>query len=178
MLRMSIGIEHGNADYREKYLSRRVSDELMIKAFKMVADKNYTTCANSIIGMPDETRELIFDTINLNRSLPDQVDATGAFIWAPYHGTPLRDLAVKKGYISKEEIASISNTTRSMLTMPTITKNEIQGLARTFSFYVKFPKERYSEIKIAEKFNDAGNEMFERLSIEFEETYRGQKAPV
>jgi anaerobic magnesium-protoporphyrin IX monomethyl ester cyclase len=178
MLRMSIGIEHGNADYREKYLSRKVSDELTHKAFKMVADKNYTTCANSIIGMPDETRELIFDTINLNRSLPDQVDATGAFIWAPYHGTPLRDLAVKKGYISKEDVASLSNTTRSMLTMPTITKNEIQGLARTFSFYVKFPKERYSEIKIAEKFNNAGNEMFEKLSAEFTETYRGKFTPV
>ena len=178
MLRMSIGIEHGNADYREKYLSRRVSDELMHQAFKMVADKNYTTCANSIIGMPDETRELIFDTINLNRSLPDQVDATGAFIWAPYHGTSLRDLAVKKGYVSEKKIASISNCARSMLTMPTITQNEIQGLARTFSFYVKFPKERYSEIKIAEKFNNAGNEMFGRLSAEFLETYRGQTAPV
>ena len=37
----------------------------MLNAFKMVAEKNYTTVANSIIGMPDETRELIFDTINL-----------------------------------------------------------------------------------------------------------------
>ena len=65
-----------------------------------------------------------------------------------------------------------------MLTMPSITQNEIQGLARTFSFYVKFPKERYSEIKVAEKFNDAGNEMFERLSAEFLETYRGKTTPV
>jgi anaerobic magnesium-protoporphyrin IX monomethyl ester cyclase len=177
MLRMNIGIEHGNADYREKYLSRRVSDKMMVNAFKMVADKNYTTVANSIIGMPDETRSLIFDTINLSRSLPNKIDASGAFIWAPYHGTPLRDLAVSKGYVDDKKIASISNCARSMLTMPSITKDEIQGLARTFSFYVKFPKSRHPEIKIAENFDDAGNQMYERLNKEFLETYRGQMGP-
>jgi len=178
MLRMSIGIEHGNASYREKYLNRRVSNDLMQKAFNLTADKEYVTCANSIIGMPDETRELIFDTISLAKSLPEEVEATGAFIWAPYHGTPLRDLAVKKGYIREEEIASISNCAHSMLTMPTITKEEIQGLARTFSFYVKFPEERFPDIQVAERFDDTGHAMYERLSIEFDETYRGQKAPV
>ena len=121
MLRMNIGIEHGNFEYRKKYLKRNVSDELQIKAFEMVADKKYTACANSIIGMPDETRELIFDTIKFVRKLPKTIDATGAFVFAPYHGTPLRELAIKKGYITKDAIASVSNTAHvSMLTMPTI----------------------------------------------------------
>ena len=35
----------------------------------MLADKKYTACANSIIGMPDETK-LIFDTIKFVRQLP------------------------------------------------------------------------------------------------------------
>jgi len=178
MLRMNIGIEHGNPQYRQKYLNRRVTNKLMIDSFRLCQDKKYTTVANSIIGMPDETRELVFDTINLSRSLPDEVDATGAFIWAPYHGTPLRDLAVKKGYIREEEIASISNCARSMLTMPSITKGEIQGLARTFSFYTKFPEKRFAEIKKAEMFDDAGNAMFEKLSEEFASTYRGITNPV
>ena len=65
-----------------------------------------------------------------------------------------------------------------MLTMPTITKEEIQGLFRTFSFYVKFPEERFPDIQVAERFDDTGNAMYERLSMEFEETYIGQKAPV
>ena len=46
--------------------------------------------------MPDETRDLIFDTINFVRKLPDTIDATGAFIFAPYHGTPLRTLAIER----------------------------------------------------------------------------------
>jgi hypothetical protein len=122
--------------------------------------------------MPDETRDLIFDTINFVRKLPDNIDATGAFIFAPYHGTPLRDLAIKKGYIKDEEICSLSNTSESMLKMPTISKDELMGLAKVFSLYTKFPKERWPEIKIAEQSDSAGNSMMAKLGKEFDETYR------
>tara|TARA_B100000029_G_C17019662_1_gene758035 strand:- start:76 stop:621 length:546 start_codon:yes stop_codon:yes gene_type:complete len=170
---MNIGIEHGNYDYRKNYLRRVVSNDLQIKAFEMVADKNYTVVANSIIGMPDENRELIFDTIRLIRKLPKTIDATGAFIFAPYHGTPLRDVAVKKGYLKKDEIASVSNTAyHSMLKMPTISREEISGLARVYSYYVKFPESRWDEIKVAEKFNEEGDAMFKKLGEEFDKKYR------
>ncbi len=172
MLRCDIGIEHGNADYRKNYLRRNVSDEIQIKAFEMLADHKYTPKANCIIGMPDETRDLIFDTINFVRKLPNNIDATGAFIFAPYHGTPLRELAIKKGYINDDEICSLSNTSESMLRMNTISKEEIQGLAKVFSLYIKFPKERWPEIKIAEKSDKEGNLMMEKLGKEFDKTYR------
>ena len=172
MLRMNIGIEHGNYEYRRNYLKRNVKDDVQIRAFQIAAEHDYASCANSIIGMPDETRDLIFDTINFVRKLPDNIDATGAFIFAPYHGTPLRDLAIKKGYINDEEICSLSNTSESMLRMPTITKDEIQGLAKVFSLYTKFPKDRWPEIKIAEKNDEAGNTMMTKLGAEFDDTYR------
>ena len=44
--------------------NRRASTQ---PALEMVADKKYTSCAYCIIGMPDETRELIFDTIKFMR---------------------------------------------------------------------------------------------------------------
>tara|TARA_B110001452_G_scaffold263324_1_gene264606 strand:+ start:2105 stop:3688 length:1584 start_codon:yes stop_codon:yes gene_type:complete len=172
MLRMNIGIEHGNYEYRRNYLKRNVKDDVQIRAFQIAAEHDYASCANSIIGMPDETRDLIFDTINFVRKLPDNIDATGAFIFAPYHGTPLRDLAIKKGYINDEEICSLSNTSESMLRMPTITKDEIQGLAKVFSLYTKFPKDRWPEIKIAEKNDEEGNKMMTKLGAEFDNTYR------
>ena len=74
--------------------------------------------------MPDETRELVFDTIKFIRKLPSKVDATGTFVFAPYHGTALRELAVQKGYLDDSEICSLSNTSESMLRMPTISKEE------------------------------------------------------
>ena len=124
MLRMNIGIEHGNYDYRRNYLKRNVKHDVQIRAFQIAAEHKYASCANSIIGMPDETRDLIFDTINFVRKLPETIDATGAFIFAPYHGTPLRTLAIEKGYIKEDEICSLSNTSASMLNMPTISKDD------------------------------------------------------
>ena len=56
--------------------------------------------------------------------------------------------------------------------MPTISKSEIQGLAKTFSLYTKFPKERWPEIKIAEKDDVEGSNMMAKLGAEFDDTYR------
>ena len=175
MLRTSIGLEHGNFEYRKNYLRRYVSDEVQIRAFEMLADKKYVTCANCIIGMPDENRDLIFDTIKFMRKLPQNIDATGAFIFAPYHGTQLREMAIQKGYIAKDVIASISNTAHSMLDMPTISKEEISGLARTFSYYVKFPENRWEEIKIAEQFTSEGDATHKKLGEEFDKKYRSNE---
>jgi len=59
-----------------------------------------------------------------------------------------------------------------MLRMPTISKNEIQGLAKVFSLYTKFPENRWPEIKIAEKDDAEGTKMMEKLGKEFDSTYR------
>ena len=54
----------------------------------------------------------------------------------------------------------------------TISQEEIAGLARVYSFYVKFPESRWNEIKVAEKFNKEGDAMFEKLGDEFDQKYR------
>lgn len=90
--------------------------------------------------------------------------------------TPLRTLAIEKGYLNDDEICSLSNTSESMLRMPTITKEEISGIAKVFSFYIKFPESRWDEIKIAEKNDEEGNIMFKKLGKEFDNTYREYKA--
>ena len=48
-------------------------------------------------------------------------------------------------------------------------------LARTFSYYVKFPESRWDEIKIAEQFTPEGETMHAKLGIEFDDKYRLQK---
>ena len=78
--------------------------------------------------------------------------------------------------MNDDEICSLSNTSESMLRMPTISKEEISGIAKVFSFYIKFPENRWDEIKIAEKNDEEGNAMFAKLGKEFDETFRQYKA--
>ena len=56
--------------------------------------------------------------------------------------------------------------------MPQLSSNEIAGLARTFTYYVKFPESRWKDIKVAENFTLEGNKMHEKLGVEFDKKYR------
>jgi anaerobic magnesium-protoporphyrin IX monomethyl ester cyclase len=171
-LRINIGIEHGNEAYRAKYLDRAVSNKKMLDAFRACSGRSFVTVANSIIGLPDETRELIFDTIEFNRQLPPDIEASGAFIFTPFHGTPLRNLAVQRGYVDKDSICSLNVTKGSILEMPQISSEELRGLCRVFSFYVKMPKERWGDIRVAESPTPEGEAMFEKIRDEFNAGYR------
>ena len=49
------------------------------------------------------------------------------------------------------------------MTMPMFSKEEIAGLYRTFVLYLRLPKDRWSEIKAAEKLTPEGDKIFEKL---------------
>ena len=171
-LRMNIGIEHGNEEYRAKVLKRKVTNKKMLEAFDYCAGRSFVTVANSIIGMPDETRDLVFDTIALNRQLPKEIEASGAFIFTPFHGTPLRQYAIDKGYIEDGSICSLNVTKGSVLNMPQFSSDEIQGLCRTFSFYVKMDDSRWDDIRLAEQMTPEGEARFVEIRDEFQKAHR------
>ena len=81
--RISIGLEHGNEEFRRKVLRKNFDNQEMIKASRILADAGNPVTVNNIIGFPDETRELIFDTIELNRQLV--FDTANAAVFAPFH---------------------------------------------------------------------------------------------
>ncbi|MDB5810208.1 MAG: Radical superfamily enzyme YgiQ family [Betaproteobacteria bacterium] len=168
MLRMNFGIEHGNPQYREQMLKRRVKNETIINGFKHVAGRKFKSAGNCIIGMPEENRSLVFDTIKLCRELPKDIEKTGAFIFAPYHGTPLRDVAVKDGYLPPDTICDIQDPHASMLDQPQFRKQEVIGLARTFGLYQSVPESEWKWVEKAEHDTAEGRAVFERLSREYD----------
>ncbi len=169
--RMSIGIESGNYEYARKMLLRNAKTQVIIDAVNRVADSNIQISVNNVIGMPDETREMMFDTIELNRQV--RAHSHSVCIFQPYHGTSLHNYCVRKGYFGKDEFAEDS-TYASPLTQPHITHSEIQGLSKTFVLYVKFPKNMWDFIKIAEEDTERGRKMHKELLYLYKRDYAPQ----
>ena len=166
--RMSIGIESGNQEYAQKMLKRMATDERIAQACRIVSKSKIELSVNNVVGFPDETREMMFDTIKLNREF--NANSHSCAIFQPYHGTTLHSYCVEKGYFDKDELAE-DLTYASPLKQKHITHEEIQGIAKCFSLYVKLPKNMYDFIKIAEKDDDKGKKMFKELMILYKNVY-------
>ena len=165
--RISFGIEHGNEKFRRKWIDRPVSDQLMLKNFKIVEDSGIPFSVNNILGFPHETRELAFDTIEFNRKVNS--DDRNAYAFTPFHGTPLRKECERLGYLKYEDISQsfVARIDENPLDMPQFPRSEVGKIVKTFNMYVKFPKDRWPEIKKAEEDTVEGNKIYGELKEEF-----------
>lgn len=168
--RMDFGIEHGNPEYRKRVIKRNYSNELVLERMKIVSDYNVQYAVNNILGFPYETRELAFDTIELNRGVKS--DTLDCSVFVPYNGTELRTVCQNAGFIHPDAICR-SNSDDSALTMPPpfLSKEEVRRLRDVFTMYVKFPKDRWPEIQLAEQKTPEGDKIRERLREEYIATF-------
>ena len=166
--RISFGVEHGNEKFRAKILDRKWKNKDIIEKLKIPKKFDIQFSTNNITGFPTETKKLAFDTIELNR----HIDATNTSIYSfvPFHGTPLRKMCEELGLIEHETITKCL-TAESQLNMPQYPPHEIEEIRKCFSMYVKFPKNRWKEIKRAEKNDAEGNRIFNELKEEYLEKY-------
>jgi radical SAM superfamily enzyme YgiQ (UPF0313 family) len=83
----SIGIESANEKYRIEYLKRRMKDETIFQAYRLMKKHGVLTHSFIMLGIPGQTREIIKETYELIKSLqPDSAQATTFF---PLPGTSL-----------------------------------------------------------------------------------------
>lgn len=163
---LTIGLEHGNEDFRTKVLKRKYSNKVVIEKTKILSELGIGASVNNMMGFPSENRDLIFDTINLNKKLWEINSKMefNIFLFAPFRGCELYDLCIEKGLLQAGSITNKTDmATESALAFTDPFKNELKGLLKTFNLYVKLPKEYYSQIKIAEKDDEEGKLMFEKL---------------
>ena len=163
--RLSFGIEHGNEEFRKRWLQRSTTNALIINNFKNVKDSGIPFSVNNIVGFPHETRELAFDTIRLNRHV--DADDRNAYLYTPFHGTPLRVECEKLGLVKNEDIVQSIVTGESLLDMPQFPKKEVQAIVKTFNMYVKFPESQWPDIKKAEEDSPEGQKIYKELKQEF-----------
>jgi len=140
-------------------MNRKMSNNTIIEKFKLVKSYGIRVSAYNIIGLPHETRQHIFDTIELNRNAgPDAFSVT---MLEPYKGTPIRIMCEEEGLDVNHE--TVYN--KPQFVPRGMTSSELNGLFRTFPFYVRFPESKYEEIKQAE-YDDT---IYARVLKEFNE---------
>ena len=162
--KINMGMEHGNEEFRKKVIKRIYSNNKAIEQAKILQNYDVQYGLANIVGFPNETPELHMDTVRINRII--QPHTASCSIFTPFHGTPLRELAVKLGYMKDDYIAP-ANSEGSILNMPNFTKEQIYGKARTFNLYVKLPINRYKDIKKAEDNTPEGDRIWEELKQEY-----------
>jgi radical SAM superfamily enzyme YgiQ (UPF0313 family) len=159
--RISMGLESGSEEFRRGMLKRDYSNETVLKAVDIVRGAGIQISVNNMIGFPDETRELIFETIEMNRRF--QAESHTVSIFQPFRGTELFDYCVRKGYVAADHICS-NAFADSCLDMPSIGSREISGLYRAFNLYRRLDKSRWDEVRRAEAPDEEGRRLLRELT--------------
>ena len=167
MLWLTIGLEHGNEEFRREVLKRHYSNEKFFEKMNILKEAGIGASVNNVIGFPDETRDLIFDTIRMNKKLYEQNNKleTNVFLFTPYRGCELFNICLEKGLVDDVLYTTSSNMNeRSVLHFPEEHQHDLTGLVRTFNLYIRLPETCYEQIKIAESPSKEGDAMLKQLT--------------
>lgn len=160
--RMQFGLESGNEEYRKRVLQRDVPNKTYIEYFDYINDSDIAYVLNLIIGMPGETRSLVFDTIRLAKAARGY-DGLTVSTFQPYYGTVLRDLCLKHKWLDPNYINSATHGLNeySVLNMPKpfLQKEETKRLADTITLYCFFDENDWDQVELAEYDMDKREEL-------------------
>lgn len=132
------GVESGNEDLRNQVLKKQLDNKQIIEAADLLHQAGISFRTYNILGLPDETLEDAFSTVELNIKI--KADYPWCSIFSPFPGTELSDYASAKGYLSPtfnvEELDK-SFFLSSQLELPHI--KQMQNLQKFFQTAVLWP---------------------------------------
>ncbi len=156
---MSIGVETGNERIRKEVLCRMISDTQMEESLTIINNHNIRISTFNLIGLPGETRENVFETIEFNRKMG--VIAANVCVVYPFPGS---QMFIQNKINNKDQGGNIFPMSEgSSFNLSNMSKKEVDGLKKTLNLYIILPKEMWPIIKLAEDDTDFSNELFHSL---------------
>jgi radical SAM superfamily enzyme YgiQ (UPF0313 family) len=161
-VQIGMGVESGSRRVLKEVCNRTADPDEIVRAYDLMRTyPKIRTNAYFMIGLPTETREEIWQTIELCKGIDSKVNSVA--IYQPFPGQALREKCLALGYITGNEPMA-SFTRGSVLKQPHITQEEIYGLWRTFMLYAKLPETHYTEIHKCETSDSwANSRLFDEL---------------
>jgi radical SAM superfamily enzyme YgiQ (UPF0313 family) len=102
---VSLGIECGNDEFRNKILKKGVTSEQIIHAVNLLHSHDISVLGQWMVGYPGESVELALESLRLHCRLGD---IPQVHIAIPFPGTEMHDRAVDMGFIHKDFVPSTS----------------------------------------------------------------------
>jgi radical SAM superfamily enzyme YgiQ (UPF0313 family) len=131
-VRVSIGIEVGDENIRNKVLKRNMSEKQIVETFLAAKKAGLKTYSFNMVGIPYETKESIRKTIELNKKCkPDYV---GVSIFNVFKGTEVYDLCKKNNWIRKSYSSSYFRD--SNVKHPNFSVSQLRRIRNSFGFKV------------------------------------------
>ncbi|MFX0132329.1 MAG: B12-binding domain-containing radical SAM protein [Candidatus Hodarchaeota archaeon] len=133
---LKMGVESGSEEIRKNVLNRLMSNNQIINAFKLCKKHGIKTFSYNMVGIPNETKNDMVKTIELNRIIkPDESAAT---VWHPFPGTELYYFVKEKGWITNKKVDDYYS--QSVMSYENISAKEIKRIRDNFAFnvYIKY----------------------------------------
>jgi radical SAM superfamily enzyme YgiQ (UPF0313 family) len=157
---VSIGLESGNERIRKEIFNRHMTDEQIVNAFDIANSLGIRTSSFNMIGLPTETREDVFKTIELNRKAG--AGTLNVYYLYPFQKTEIRRYCEEHNLLPTDT-KNLSISDGEKFNLSQIPEEELKGLKKTFILYVRLPKENWPIIKICEKNNKLSNFLTKKL---------------
>lgn len=120
--RVMMSIESGNEFIRNKVMKRNITQEQLLDSFRLARKYGLETSGVAMIGLPFETKEMVWDTIKVIAETRATDFTLNVFY--PYKGTELYDACSKNGFLPEAEMEA-KERRESILNLPTLSKEEI-----------------------------------------------------
>lgn len=97
---LSLGVETGDEELREKILGKKIPNSQYIRAAMLLHNSGIKIRTSNMLFLPGEDIGKALKTVDLNRQM--KVNFAWAYTLQPYPGTDIYDYAVEKGYLSRD----------------------------------------------------------------------------
>jgi len=133
-----MGVECGNEDMSNKVLERRLKNEQIIAACRIIKNYRVKLVTQSLVGLPvTNSYKIDLETLDLN------IRIGPTFAWSsilyPYPGTPIESYARKHDFLKKEISFLETNKRSSLFEFSKKHKRQIENLHKLFGLIVRFP---------------------------------------
>lgn len=154
-----LGVESANDYIRNVVMQRNITKAQLENTFKWAREIGLKTASINIIGVPDETEETIWETINFNKRINPTTVAVNIF--NPYDGTKLGDSCRERGLIKKTNPHSFFERRQPKLLLPNISDTKLRNFHNKFQYLV------YKDIYALKAKIALWNGRYERLKSRF-----------